>query len=635
MRFSLSDKIARALKSWPERLPTPLGIAFDLVPAPPELAGSIRGAQIRAIVRFTPVAVIASCLNAMILLVTWSSVARASIALWVWASLIFLLSANYVRNWLGRRALAPDRPASRRALRRMLMHATVLGSLWGAVPVITFPKAPLDLQLLIGCLTAGMMCAGGFVMATAPLAGTVYVLLVAGGALIALLQMSGAVYLGLMALLVVYAAFTVGNINWSGALFVSSRLAEAQVRTEVAARELAQEKAAHAERLAALGQLAGGVAHDFNNVLQAVGGSAALIERHPADADQVRDLAHRVADAVERGGAISRRLLAFARRDVLSAETVDVADMFRELAELLAPTIGRSIDLRIELAEPALAVLADHRQLETVLVNLAANARDAIKGAGGLTFAAAGEVVADGAGPPGLAPGRYVRISLTDTGAGMDEATLSRAVEPFFTTKPRGKGTGLGLSMAKGFAEQSEGAFSIVSAPGRGSTATLWLPQAERPGRIAENGHPHAAAGEQRSGGKILVVDDDDLVRAMLVTTLQDAGFHAAGADSGADALMQFDSDTDIDAVVTDLAMPGLSGWDLIRELRSREPDLPILMLTGHAEDDRTAPQGQPPPDRFLLMEKPVTPDQLAERLGMLMDECGRPRAAVSDMDAR
>jgi CheY-like chemotaxis protein len=407
------------------------------------------------------------------------------------------------------------------------------------------------------------------------------------------------------------------------------------VRTEVAARELAQEKAAHAERLAALGQLAGGIAHDFNNVLQAVGGSASLIERHPADADQVSALARRVADAVERGGAISRRLLAFARQDVLSAETIEAADLFRELGELLAHTIARSIDLRFEVAEPGLSLRADRRQLETVLVNLAANARDAITGSGALTFSAAGEIVGEGAGPLGLAPGGYVRIALTDTGSGMDEATLSRAVEPFFTTKPRGKGTGLGLSMAKGFAEQSGGAFTITSAPGRGSTATLWLPQVEQPARAAEGAPAPRPLGVPSLESRVLVVDDDELVREMLVTTLQDAGFHAAGADSGADALMQFDSDPDIDAVVTDLSMPGLSGWDLIRELRARQPDLPVLMLTGHVEDDETAPMGEARPDRFLLLEKPVTPDQLAERLAALIGERERPRRAVSDLSAR
>jgi hypothetical protein len=220
MRSPLSGKTPRALKSWPDRLPRPLGIAFDLVPAPPELAGAIRGAQVRAIVRFTPVAVIASCLNAIILLATWSAVARAPTALWIWASVIFVLSANYVRNWLGRRSFEPERPASRRALRRMVMHASVLGALWGVVPVITFARAPLDLQLLIGCLTAGMMCAGGFVMATVPLAGSIYVLLVAAGALLALMQVSGPVYLGLTAFLVVYTAFIIGGVNWSAQLFV-------------------------------------------------------------------------------------------------------------------------------------------------------------------------------------------------------------------------------------------------------------------------------------------------------------------------------------------------------------------------------------------------------------------------------
>jgi signal transduction histidine kinase/CheY-like chemotaxis protein len=462
------------------------------------------------------------------------------------------------------------------------------------------------------------MCAGGFVLATVPLAGVLYVALVGAGAFYGLMQETGPVYIGLSAMTVVYTAVVIVNVSWSGSLFVSSRLAEAQVRKEVAAREQAQTQAAHAERMTALGQLAGGIAHDFNNVLQAVSGGAALIGRHAEDLDYVRRRARLIEDAVERGGAISRRLLAFARRDVLSAEAIDGGELVTQVGELLAHTIDASIKIEIDAPKTASRFVADRLQLETVLLNLAANARDAMPKGGALTISAAGEILDSDLEAPPLKTGRYVRISVADSGSGMDAATLARAGQPFFTTKPRGKGTGLGLSMARGFAEQSGGGLSIASEPGRGTVVTLWLPQEEigaAPARVAE------AVPEEAWGGhlRVLVVDDDDAVREMLTTSLEDAGFLALAAESGERALDQIDHGAQVDALVTDLSMPGMSGLDLIRALQSRSPDLPAILLTGHVGDAAEEAVAHPQGNRFLLLQKPVSPAQLAKRLFALI----------------
>ena len=257
---------------------------------------------------------------------------------------------------------------------------------------------------------------------------------------------------------------------------------EARLREETAARAAAQARRAQARRLQALGQLAGGVAHDFANVLQAVQGGVRLavgrLDRDPAAARHLLDL---VGDAATRGASVTRRLLAFARRGELAVERVDAAALLEDLEEVLAHTMAApGLQLRVE-AEPGLPpVLADRGELETVLVNLATNARDAMPKGGTLTLAAAAETVAEGAAahPAGLGPGRYVRLSAADTGAGMDAATLARAAEPFFTTKPEGKGLGLGLAMAGEFAEQAGGGFAVASEPGRGTTVTVWLPEA-------------------------------------------------------------------------------------------------------------------------------------------------------------
>ncbi len=261
---------------------------------------------------------------------------------------------------------------------------------------------------------------------------------------------------------------------------LNEELAE-RVDAAVAAREAALARATQAERMQALGLLAGGVAHDFNNVLQAVSGYAELIERSSGGV-AVRRLTQLTIDAAARGTSITRRLLAFSRLDALQSEPIDAAVLLAGLQEVLGHTLASAIAVHTKAAPGLPRLLADKQQLETVLLNLAANARDAMPDGGALTLIAAGEAVLHGGNAAGLAPGRYVRLSVVDTGTGMSAATLARVAEPFFTTKSAGKGTGLGLSMAKGFAEQSGGRFAIESRPGYGTMVTVWMPQAVGPG---------------------------------------------------------------------------------------------------------------------------------------------------------
>src|SRR5215472_9396612 len=470
----------RALaSSWVSRVPRTLSIALDILPADLEAAGNIRAAQISAIVRLTPVAMAASCINATILLATFQAMGVLRWQYWIWAAFTFALAGYYLLNWRRSRPFDPRRTASRRAIRRTVQNGCLFGALWGVIPAVTFPGAPPQVQLFIAVLTSGMMCAGGFVLAPVPLAGISYVAILAASSFYALLQQRSPVYLGLTALTAAYTTVLVASVNWSASLFVSSRLAEAQVRKEVAAREAAQIQVAHAERMRALGELAGGIAHDFNNILQAVSAGAQLIERRPEDTDYVRRYAEQIEAAGERGAAISHRLLGFARQDLLRPELIESAELIGEVRELLAHTIDESNRIKIDVAVDAARFVADRFRLETVLLNLATNARDAMPHGGTLTIAAVDEVRGHDTADPPLKAGRYVRVTVTDTGSGMDVATLERAGQPFFTTKPRGKGTGLGLSMAKGFAEQSGGSLAIVSERGRGTTVTLWLPRGE------------------------------------------------------------------------------------------------------------------------------------------------------------
>lgn len=408
-------------------------------------------------------------------------------------------------------------------------------------------------------------------------------------------------------------------------LWLERRRAQTDLEEARREREAALERLAQAQRMEALGRLAGGVAHDFNNVLQAVLGGAKVIQRRPGDANAVRRLAGMVAEAAERGASVTRRLLAFARRGELRAEPVEIAPLLAGLREVLAHTLGANIQVRVE-ADPALPViLADRGQLETVLVNLAVNARDAMapRGGGTLTLSAALEEVPAGMEhAAGLPPGAYLRLAVADTGSGMDAATLARAGEPFFTTKPKGEGTGLGLAMAKGFAEQSGGALGIESEPGRGTVVTLWLPRATeaapaKPGMIRA---APAAPRAGEAGGRILVVDDEPQVRALLAAALRERGHAVTEAHDGPAALAQLDACGAFDVLVTDLAMPGMDGLELLRAARKRQAGLPALLVTGYAGDadagEFAAAVGHGP---LMLLRKPVGPEELVDRVAALL----------------
>ncbi|MBY0338809.1 MAG: PAS domain-containing protein [Acetobacteraceae bacterium] len=378
-----------------------------------------------------------------------------------------------------------------------------------------------------------------------------------------------------------------------------------------------QERLAHAQRMEALGQLAGGIAHDFNNVLQAVSGGAMLLGRRAEDAEAVRRIARMVAEAAERGSAVTRRLLAFSRRGDLRAEAVRLEALLPGVQEVLAHTLGSGIEVTLTIEPDLPAALADKGQLETVLVNLATNARDAMNGQGRLVLAAALDDVA-AAGPAGLPAGRYIRLTVRDTGAGMSPEVLARSTEPFFTTKPTGQGTGLGLAMAKGFAEQSGGALAIESAPGEGTAVSLWLPVALGRTRpvVLPGGPDDGPSGRYR----VLLVDDEAAVRELTCAALEALGFAVLPAGGTDEALALLASGEMVDILLSDLSMPGRDGLALIAEAQRRRPDLPAILLTGFATGavERTAILEAG--GAFTLLRKPVEPALLADRILAMLD---------------
>jgi PAS domain S-box-containing protein len=338
-------------------------------------------------------------------------------------------------------------------------------------------------------------------------------------------------------------------------------------------------------KMESLGQLTGGIAHDFNNLLMAVLGSLELLrKRLPADDARAARLFDNAMQGAQRGVGLTRRLLAFARRQDLEPEPVNMPDLVMGMTDLLKRSIGSQVRIETHFELDVPRGMVDANQLEMAVLNLAVNARDAMPAGGTLTIAI-GEAAVDGAGP--LVPGRYVRLAVSDTGTGMDEATLRRATEPFFTTKGVGKGTGLGLSMVHGLAEQSGGRFVLHSQPGQGSTAEILLPGAAA-GAQAPDGADTLAGSVQEASGhgalRVLVVDDDPLVLTGAGGLLEDLGHATIEASSGEDALEIIRRDRSIELVITDQIMPGMTGSQLIDAIRRERPDLPVILATGYAE---------------------------------------------------
>jgi PAS domain S-box-containing protein len=380
---------------------------------------------------------------------------------------------------------------------------------------------------------------------------------------------------------------------------------------------------AQARRIEALGQLAGGIAHDFNNVLQAVQGGASLIEKRPNDPNGVRRVARMVFEAAERGSAVTRRLLAFGRRADLRTEAVDASALLADMREIFTHTLGAGVGVRVEAPPQLPPLLADKGQLETVLVNLGTNARDAMGGHGMLMLTACLDVLRKDtrlalAGT--LKAGRYIRLSVSDTGTGMTPEVLARVTEPFFTTKAQGKGTGLGLAMARGFAEQSGGGLDISTEPGRGTTVSIWLPVAT--GAVASI-PPRAEAPSSMGSGRratVLLVDDEPLVRELTAEGLEGAGFSVIPADGGPAGLALLDAGEEVDVLVSDLSMPGMDGIAVIREAQRRRPGLPAILLTGFAGNAAELAIGGAVSGTFSLLRKPVTAEQLGERVAVLLE---------------
>jgi signal transduction histidine kinase len=362
---------------------------------------------------------------------------------------------------------------------------------------------------------------------------------------------------------------------------------ELRIEARTREREAAIAQLFEVQKMETVGQLTGGIAHDFNNLLMAILGSLHLLKkRFPDDPRAVRLLDNALQGA-ERGAALTQRLLAFARRQELKPESINVANLISGMRELLTRALGPAIDIGISIPDDLDAVRADANQIEMAILNLAINARDAMPDGGKFAIVAQNAICPSEEAPAGLQPGGYVCIAIGDTGVGMDETMLARSTEPFFTTKGPGKGTGLGLSMVQGLAAQSGGALLLRSAPGKGTTAALWLPVAECTAAVAPTAVAETDHRTTRSF-TVLLVDDDALVRMGTTAMLEDMGHMVIEAPSGSRAIDLLHQHT-VDLVITDHLMPGMTGLALARTIREEFLSLPVILATGYAEAPKDA----------------------------------------------
>lgn len=384
--------------------------------------------------------------------------------------------------------------------------------------------------------------------------------------------------------------------------------AHAAVMTEVAQREKAEEQLRQSQKIEAIGQLTGGVAHDFNNLLMAVLSNLELIRKSIGSDARLLRLVDGALQGARRGASLTQRLLAFARRQDLQVAQVDLKRLVLGMEDMLRRSIGPEIVFKADIPDELPYVLADANQFELALLNLAVNSRDAMPTGGVLTVAVDDRAVADDVDD--LKAGRYVVLSVSDTGYGMDEATLEKAVEPFFSTKELGKGTGLGLSMIHGLALQLGGRFVLKSRLAIGTTAELWIPASEivalEKQVVAET--PTIAVSPKR----ILLVDDDVLIAMSSADMITDLGHDVLEVYSGTEALDVLQGDEAVDLMITDYSMPGMNGAQLIEAARKIRPDLRVLLATGYAD----LPAGVQVDSARL--GKPYSQEQLKTEIGKI-----------------
>jgi signal transduction histidine kinase/CheY-like chemotaxis protein len=594
-------------------------MASELAPA------ELRVEQVRLLYRQTPIALGVNVAVAGLAAAALGSVEPAS-RVGLWFGLTVAAACFRGAVYLAYRRADPRNARAHPWDKLAMLGSGVSGLLWGLGLAVLFPHDPIH-QVMV-CLTIGGMCTGAVVVHASHLPTLLAFLLPAILPVAARFLMEGmgpdAALAGMMIVFVL--ALSVAGYNFNRALVERLRLrgdlerrmreldaAGTRLTQETQERLTAQETVRQLEKMDALGQLTGGIAHDFNNLLTAVIGNLERIDNATPARDKRKTLIQAALRSAEHGAQLTKQLLSFARKQPLQTEVVEVGRALTDFVSFSSRPIGDDVTVTLSLTQGLWLSRLDPAQLQTALLNLAINARDAMPKGGRVVIAARNATV--GAGEvPDLPPGDYVRISVEDTGRGMTPAVLARAFEPFFTTKGAGKGSGLGLSMVYGFAKQSGGALRVRSVLGAGTTVELFLPRSLAPQREAQRAAHAATPASQETA--ILVVDDDEDVRRLSAGALRDLGYRVFEAGGAADAiaLLQHRS---VDLLFSDVVMPGgMNGLELSKEARKIQPGLAVLLTTGYADSfDRSPPDGE-----LQVLAKPFRPSDLAKRIREILN---------------
>ena len=411
-------------------------------------------------------------------------------------------------------------------------------------------------------------------------------------------------------------------IHWSNSCLIDANGSVANVigtGLDITERHEQAQQLQRAQKMEAVGQLAGGIAHDFNNLLTVITGNLELLDQMLADRDESRPLLSDVQEAVGLGAQLTHRLLAYSRQQALQSKPTDLNQLVFGMTDMLTRTLGENISINVTSSPETPLTMVDPGQLESALLNLAINARDAMSTGGTLTITTGSALLGQdrAAEQDNMAPGHYAFLCVADTGAGMSRETKERAVEPFFTTKEKEAGTGLGLSMIYGFTRQSQGHLAIDSEIGRGTTVTLYLPAFEGGQHDEVSALPQSFVPKGR-GETVLVVEDNKRVRKLTVRRFKELGYRVAEAVDGPDALNSLANNPDVDLVFSDVVMPGgIDGRQLARLVRTRYPRASVLLTSGHSQNQAHAAVDR---SAAALLPKPYKLGDLARRVREVLD---------------
>ncbi|MBV8456068.1 MAG: response regulator [Acetobacteraceae bacterium] len=575
-------------------------------------------AQIRALYQHIPIVLLVNIVNSALVAIVLASY-KGQVWWLVFLALTLALTGAHAFGWVRYRHTGESARSARRCAAAATIGSGLSGLLWGLGSALLLPDNLVE-QTFVAFVIGGM-CAASLVAFSNYLPAFIAYVFPASLPLAGRFFLDGWTVHGDM--MVVFAVtISLAAYNSTRGFVQELRLncdltektkelvsANQLLHLEMDQRRVAEDQLRQIQKMEAIGQLTGGIAHDFNNLLTVVIGQLEMAEnRVSADPRTLASL-QAALSAAERGAALTRHLLAFARRQHLEPKPVYIPGVLGSAEKLLAQTIGPEIELVIRTERDLHSAWIDPNQLELAILNLALNARDAMSGGGVLQISAENRQGDAGDLPAELHPDDYVVISVTDTGIGMNKETLRRAFEPFYTTKEGGRGSGLGLSIVHGFAAQSGGLVEISSVPGQGTKVDLWLPRVEDKASKCVPPDAGLSSLEPRRA-RIVVCDDDPGVLTFVVTVLRDDGHVVWQADTPSDALAIIEREQPLDLLLVDYAMPGMNGIDVIDRARARQRHLNVLLMSGHADMLRSGGGSGIP-----LLTKPFKAAALRQRI--------------------